>query len=337
MTSLHRARPGNLAYVTQTTLSVDDAAAVVEALKARFPDIVGPKKDDICYATQNRQDAVKVARAAGGRRDRRRQPEQLELQPAARGGGESRRARVHGRPRGRAAPGMGRRQAPVGVTAGASAPEVLVREVIERLKELGALGVTELTGTSRTSSFRCRRASRARRHAEGAGGRRRAAVPLSTRGCGVCANHATRATNGATASMAASAATTRVPAGFGQRAHERLREVEAAQQREPLPRPARRRARRRATARRAARPSTRASAARGSGASTSSHRNSSSASATPARRCVSARSAIATVRQRRAARWRVNRRRRIRRARSPGPARPAWSARRSPSRCRASA
>ena len=54
------ADPDNLAYVTQTTLSVDDAAAIVAALKARFPRIVGPKKDDICYATQNRQDAVKV-------------------------------------------------------------------------------------------------------------------------------------------------------------------------------------------------------------------------------------------------------------------------------------
>ena len=53
-----------LAYVTQTTLSVDDAAAIVAALKARFPAIVGPKKDDICYATQNRQDAVKVHGAA---------------------------------------------------------------------------------------------------------------------------------------------------------------------------------------------------------------------------------------------------------------------------------
>ena len=51
--------PDQLAYVTQTTLSVDDAAAIVEALKRRFPRIVGPKKDDICYATQNRQDAVK--------------------------------------------------------------------------------------------------------------------------------------------------------------------------------------------------------------------------------------------------------------------------------------
>src|SRR5258708_18806542 len=52
--------PGKLSYVTQTTLSVDDAAAIVEALKARFPAITGPKRDDICYATQNRQDAVKV-------------------------------------------------------------------------------------------------------------------------------------------------------------------------------------------------------------------------------------------------------------------------------------
>ena len=99
-----------LAYVTQTTLSVDDAAAIVAALKRRFPRIVGPKKDDICYATQNRQDAVKFMAQDGRRRHRRRQPEQLQLQPAARGRGESRRGGLHDRSRRPAPARVDRRQ-----------------------------------------------------------------------------------------------------------------------------------------------------------------------------------------------------------------------------------
>ena len=145
--------PHKLAYVTQTTLSMDDAAAVVVALKARFPDIVGPKKDDICYATQNRQDAVKVMvpkvdtvivvgspNSSNSNRLRevaanRGVPAYMidhadELQPEW----------VSGSKR-------------VGVTAGASAPEVLVREVIARLKELGAIGVTELSGIVENVTF----------------------------------------------------------------------------------------------------------------------------------------------------------------------------------------
>ncbi len=85
--------PLKLSYVTQTTLSVDDAAAIVGALKERFPAITGPKKDDICYATQNRQDAVKG-----------RLGEQLEFQPAARSRAEPRHRGLHGRQR-RAAQG----------------------------------------------------------------------------------------------------------------------------------------------------------------------------------------------------------------------------------------
>jgi 4-hydroxy-3-methylbut-2-enyl diphosphate reductase len=75
--------PDHLAFVTQTTLSMDDTSRVIDALRARFPNIGGPRKDDICYATQNRQDAGQ----ATGRRMRRgaggRQPEQLQLQPPA--------------------------------------------------------------------------------------------------------------------------------------------------------------------------------------------------------------------------------------------------------------
>ena len=140
------ADPRRLAYVTQTTLSVDDAPRIVAALKRRFPRIVGPKKDDICYATQNRQDAVKFLAPRGRRRDRRRQPEQLQLEPAARSRGEPRRGRLHGRPRRRARPEWIAGKRRVGVTAGASAPEVLVREVIDRLRGLGAQSVRELDG-----------------------------------------------------------------------------------------------------------------------------------------------------------------------------------------------
>jgi 4-hydroxy-3-methylbut-2-enyl diphosphate reductase len=145
--------PDRLAFVTQTTLSVDDAGAVVAALKARFPAIVGPKKDDICYATQNRQDAVKVlsrecdvvivvgSLSSSNSNRLREVAENLrvpaymvdtpdDLDPAW----------VSGRLR-------------VGVTAGASAPEVLVRGVVERLRQLGATEVREMDGITETVVF----------------------------------------------------------------------------------------------------------------------------------------------------------------------------------------
>lgn len=138
--------PANLAYVTQTTLSVDDAAAVVAALRRRFPAIVGPKKDDICYATQNRQDAVKLM---APRCD-------LVIVVGSPNSSNSNRLREVAANRGseaylvddeselRAEWLAGKRC--IGVTAGASAPEVLVRRVVARLKELGAGQVTELDG-----------------------------------------------------------------------------------------------------------------------------------------------------------------------------------------------
>jgi 4-hydroxy-3-methylbut-2-enyl diphosphate reductase len=142
-----------LAYVTQTTLSVDDAAAIVAALKRRFPLIVGPKKDDICYATQNRQDAVKVmARQAD-----------VVIVVGSPNSSNSNRLREVAAKRGVPAYMIdradqlrpewvaGRRS--VGVTAGASAPEVLVREVLERLAELGAGGVHELEGVAERVVF----------------------------------------------------------------------------------------------------------------------------------------------------------------------------------------
>ena len=138
--------PEKVAYVTQTTLSIDDARAIVAALKARFPTIRGPKKDDICYATQNRQDAVKwmaprcevvivVGSPNSSNSNRLREVAEnmgaqaymvdraADLQPEWIAGKRC-----------------------VGVTAGASAPQVLVDELIARLKELGAVDVRQLEG-----------------------------------------------------------------------------------------------------------------------------------------------------------------------------------------------
>jgi 4-hydroxy-3-methylbut-2-en-1-yl diphosphate reductase len=140
--------PEKLSYVTQTTLSVDDAAAIVEALRARFPRITGPKKDDICYATQNRQDAVKfmapqcdlvivVGSPNSSNSNRLREV-------AANAGAEAymvdNAAEV--RPEWLA----GKRR--IGVSAGASAPEVLVTQVLDRLRSLGAQRVTPLAGVT---------------------------------------------------------------------------------------------------------------------------------------------------------------------------------------------
>jgi len=140
------ADPARVAYVTQTTLSVDDAAAVVDALRARFPAIVGPKKDDICYATQNRQDAVKaitpqvdvlvvVGSPNSSNTNRLREVAQNRGIPAYM---VDRADELR--------PDWFAQGARVGVTAGASAPEVLVRAVVERLESFGAHTVSELTG-----------------------------------------------------------------------------------------------------------------------------------------------------------------------------------------------
>ncbi len=138
--------PSKVAYVTQTTLSVDDAAAIVAALKERFPNIVGPKRDDICYATQNRQDAVKfmvpavdVVIVVGSRNSSnsnrlREVAEQRDVDAyMVDGADELDPAWLAGKTR-------------VGVTAGASAPELLVEQVIDRLRSLGARSVRQLEG-----------------------------------------------------------------------------------------------------------------------------------------------------------------------------------------------
>jgi 4-hydroxy-3-methylbut-2-enyl diphosphate reductase len=156
--SLEVADPERLAYVTQTTLSIDDAKAIVGELKKRFPSIRGPKKDDICYATQNRQDAVKfmapqcdVVIVVGSPNS----SNSNRLREVAENMG------AHAYMVDRAAdlrPDWIAGQRRVGVTAGASAPQVLVDELIARLKELGAESVRQLDGITEGVVFSLPRA-----------------------------------------------------------------------------------------------------------------------------------------------------------------------------------
>jgi 4-hydroxy-3-methylbut-2-en-1-yl diphosphate reductase len=145
--------PDQLAFVTQTTLSVDDARATIDALRRRFPAIVGPKKDDICYATQNRQDAVKtlarqcdivlvVGSPNSSNSNRLREVAQNEGVPAYMLDNAS-----------ELKPEWVADRAVVGVTAGASAPEVLVMQVIDRLRSLGAEEVRETAGVEERVVF----------------------------------------------------------------------------------------------------------------------------------------------------------------------------------------
>ncbi|WOJ96493.1 4-hydroxy-3-methylbut-2-enyl diphosphate reductase [Congregibacter brevis] len=151
--SLNVRNPDNLSYVTQTTLSMDDTARVIEALKARFPAITGPRKDDICYATQNRQDAVKQLAADCD----------LMIVVGSPNSSNSNRLRELAERMGAQAflldradeiePAWLKDKQRVGVTAGASAPEVLVQEVVERLQELGANTVREVDGRPENVTF----------------------------------------------------------------------------------------------------------------------------------------------------------------------------------------
>jgi len=146
--------PGDrLAYLTQTTLSVDDAGRVISRLKERFPHIVGPPKDDICYATQNRQDAVKQLALECD----------LVLVVGSPNSSNSNRLAELAQRIGASAhlidsaddiePGWLAGRKAVGVTAGASAPEVLVQRVIGRLQELGAEAPAEMQGRVETITF----------------------------------------------------------------------------------------------------------------------------------------------------------------------------------------
>ncbi|MBB3332580.1 4-hydroxy-3-methylbut-2-enyl diphosphate reductase [Halomonas campaniensis] len=145
--------PSRLAFVTQTTLSMDDTARVIDALRAKFPEIEGPRKDDICYATQNRQDAVReLAEGAD-----------LVLVVGSPNSSNSNRLRELSERVGTPAylidnaeqvdPTWLEGVSAIGVTAGASAPEVLVQGVIDRLKALGAAAPVELDGRAETITF----------------------------------------------------------------------------------------------------------------------------------------------------------------------------------------
>ena len=151
--TLQPSQPDNLAYTTQTTLSVDDTLGIIQALRERFPAIQGPRKDDICYATQNRQDAVRelagkcdlilvVGSVNSSNSNRLRELTEREGVEAhlIDGAEEIDPAWVDGRKK-------------IGVTAGASAPDILVRGVIDRLRELGAGSLTELDGEPENMVF----------------------------------------------------------------------------------------------------------------------------------------------------------------------------------------
>ncbi|WP_206434480.1 4-hydroxy-3-methylbut-2-enyl diphosphate reductase [Iodobacter ciconiae] len=142
-----------LAYVTQTTLSVDDAQIVIDALRARFPDIVGPKKDDICYATQNRQDAVKhlakevdvvvvVGSPNSSNSNRLREvAANLSINSYMVDNASELQAEWF----------TGKKN--VGVTAGASAPDILVRQVIAQVEQFGASNIRQMDGIEENVIF----------------------------------------------------------------------------------------------------------------------------------------------------------------------------------------
>jgi 4-hydroxy-3-methylbut-2-enyl diphosphate reductase len=145
--------PENLAFVTQTTLSMDDTSKVIDALRSKFPAIGGPRKDDICYATQNRQDAVKqlasecdvllvVGSPNSSNSNRLRELAERMGTPAylIDGAEDLKHEWFDG-------------VSGIGITAGASAPEILVRGVVEQLRTWGALGETELDGRPENITF----------------------------------------------------------------------------------------------------------------------------------------------------------------------------------------
>jgi len=153
VTSLQVSDPKHLAFVTQTTLSMDDTAAVIDALRKRFPAIRGPKKNDICYATQNRQDAVKLLA----------EKSDLVLVVGSANSSNSNRLKEVAERQGKAAYLIDNaddidalwleNRTHIGLSAGASAPEVLVEQVIARLKSLGVAEVHQASGVEERVTF----------------------------------------------------------------------------------------------------------------------------------------------------------------------------------------
>jgi len=151
--TLNVRNPDALSYVTQTTLSMDDTSQIIDALRARFPNVGGPRKDDICYATQNRQDSVKALATECD----------LVLVVGSVNSSNSNRLRELAERMGAEAylidtaadidPSWLDNKKQIGITAGASAPEVLVQEVIERLEGLGAQAPVEADGIAETITF----------------------------------------------------------------------------------------------------------------------------------------------------------------------------------------
>ena len=147
------AQSDKLAVVTQTTLSVDDAAEILRAVKQRFPNVREPKQQDICYATQNRQDAVKVLAPTVD----------VVIVVGSPTSSNSNRLRELAQRLGTAAymvdapddlkPEWFQGKGTVGLTAGASAPDILVQQVIQRLRALGAVSVRKLAGVQETTHF----------------------------------------------------------------------------------------------------------------------------------------------------------------------------------------
>ena len=145
--------PHKVAFVTQTTLSIDDTAKVIDALRTKFPKIQGPRKDDICYATQNRQDAV---------RDLAEQCD-VVLVVGSPNSSNSNRLRELAERMGKSAYLVDnadqlekewfKQQSKIGVTAGASAPEILIKQVIQRLQDWGATPPKELDGREENITF----------------------------------------------------------------------------------------------------------------------------------------------------------------------------------------
>lgn len=145
--------PDSLSYVTQTTLSVDDTSKVIDALRDRFPKIEGPKKDDICYATQNRQDAVRIMA---------NQADLVLVVGSTNSSNSNRLAELAARIGAKAHlidgaddidPSWLNDCKTIGLTAGASAPEVLVQEVVTKLKSLGVSSVDDLDGKPENITF----------------------------------------------------------------------------------------------------------------------------------------------------------------------------------------
>ena len=145
--------PEKVAFVTQTTLSIDDTAKVIDALRTKFPHIQGPRKDDICYATQNRQDAV---------RDLAEQCD-VVLVVGSPNSSNSNRLRELAERMGKDAYLIDNAEqlqqswfdldSKIGVTAGASAPEILIKQVIQRLQDWGATAPEELAGREENITF----------------------------------------------------------------------------------------------------------------------------------------------------------------------------------------